>query len=74
MLLNFLQRPGEMFYTQLGSSIKHLMIYFYMDTQDHAIYSLDPFLSYLLIPEEIRKTFGLSWNQTRVLLLHKQLF
>ena len=33
---------------------------------------LDPFNSYLLIPEERRKTFGLSWNQTQVLLLHKR--
>ena len=33
---------------------------------------LDPFDSYLLIPEEREKTFGLSWNWTQVLLLHKQ--
>ena len=33
---------------------------------------LDPFNSYLLIPEERRKTFGLSWNRTQVLLLCKR--
>ena len=33
---------------------------------------LDSFYSYLLIREERRETFGLSWNQTHVLLLHKR--
>ena len=33
---------------------------------------LGPFNSYLLIPEERRKTFGLCWNRTQVLLLHKR--
>ena len=44
---------------------------FYWFTSTHGR-CLDPFYSYLLIPEERRKTFGLSWNQTQVLLLHKQ--
>ena len=33
---------------------------------------LDPFNSYLLIREERKKPFGLSWNRTQVLLLHKR--
>ena len=44
--------------------------YFHVDGYARAhILCLDPFYSYLLIPEE-KKTFGLSWNQTQVLLLH----
>ena len=35
---------------------------FYMDAQDHAIYHVWIHFSYLLIPEESKKPFGLSWN------------
>ena len=48
--------------------------YFYLHgyTRSGNLSCPDPFCSYLLIPEERRKTFGLRWNQTQVLLLHKR--
>ena len=49
------------------------IIFFFLHGYARACNSscLDPFNSYLLIPEERRKTFGLSWNRTQVLLLCK---
>ena len=46
--------------------------YFLFSTWIHNLLGLDPFYSYLLIHEERRKTFGLSWNRTQFLLLHKR--
>ena len=44
-----------------------------MDTQDQAIYGVwIHFIPASLYPKR-EKTFGLSWNLTQVLLLHKQL-
>ena len=45
---------------------------FYMDMQDHAIYHVwIHFIPTSLYRGE-KKPFGLSWNQTQVLLLHKR--
>ena len=50
----------------------YIYLYFYLDTQDHAIYRVwIHFVPTPLYPRR-RKTFGLSWNQTQVHLLHKQ--
>ena len=44
----------------------------YMDMQDHSIYRVwIHFIPTSLYPRR-EKTFGLSWNLTQVLLLHKQ--
>ena len=43
----------------------------YVDTQDHTIYHVWIHFSYFLCPKRDEKPFGLNWNQTQVLLLHK---
>ena len=55
-----------------GMARNYIYIFFIsMDTQDHAIYRVwIHFVSTSLYPRR-RKTFGLSWNQTQILLLHK---
>ena len=46
--------------------------YYFFSTWIRKSIAIHPFNSYLLIPEERRKTIGLSWNRTQVLLLHKR--
>ena len=47
--------------------------FIYLEIQDRTIYSVWIHFSYLIIPEEREeKPFGLSLNQTQVLLLHKR--
>ena len=49
-----------------------IIVFIYIDTQDHAIYRVwIHFIPTSLYPRR-EKTFGLSWNQTQVLLLCKQ--
>ena len=53
----------------LGISI----IFIYMEMQDHVIYrDWIHFIPTSLYPRREEKHFGLSWNWTKVLLLHKQ--
>ena len=54
----------------LDGMARNYYYYFHLDGYARAhILCLDPFYSYLLIPEE-KKIFGLSWNQNQVPLLH----
>ena len=60
-------------HTYTGSSLDGMarnFYYFYLHgyARTRNLRWLDPFYSFLLIPEERRKTFGLKWNPTQVLL------
>ena len=55
----------------LGSTA--IEFFFYMDTNDHAIYRVWIHLFFLPSMPEEKNHSDFSWNQTQVLLLHKRL-
>ena len=57
-------------YTSLPLDGMARIFFIYMDTQDHAIFCV--WIYFIPTPEERRKTFGLSWNRTQILLLQKR--
>ena len=88
MLIFLLVRPREsnkvLFFTPIpctytslpldGMARNYYYYYFYIHgyARSRNLSYLDPFNSYLLLPEERKNHFGQSWNQTQVLLLHKR--
>ena len=58
--------------SQIDGMDRNYTFYLHCYAKAHNLSCLDPFYSYLLIPEERGKTFSLSWNWTQVLLLHER--
>ena len=57
---------------QLDGAARNYLCLIYMDTQDHVLHCVWIHLfSYLLRLRREEKQFGLSWNQTQVILFHK---
>ena len=58
--------------TQVRRSIEQLGMIFSLHVHGYGIYQVGIHFSYLLCPWREEKPFGLSWNRTQVLVLHRQ--